>query len=90
MDTKELETLDRLHYRPIHVNEGLFGLPFPEVHNHILCLAHIEGEVAVLAPHCQVSDKFSVLFAGFQLMLVLFIVCSLCMLLRSGIVIMCA
>jgi hypothetical protein len=30
--------------------------PFPVVHDQILCLAHIEGEVVVLAVHCQVSD----------------------------------
>jgi hypothetical protein len=32
------------------------GPPFPVVHNHLLCLDHIEGEVIVLAPHGQVSD----------------------------------
>jgi hypothetical protein len=26
------------------------------VHNHLLCLDHVEGEVVVLAPHGQVSD----------------------------------
>ena len=31
-------------------------LPFPVVHSHLLCLAHVEGEIVVLAPHCQVSD----------------------------------
>jgi hypothetical protein len=30
--------------------------PFPVVHNHLLCLDHVEGEVVVLAPHSQVSD----------------------------------
>ena len=30
-------------------------LPFPVVHNHLLCLDHVEG-VVVLAPHGQVSD----------------------------------
>ena len=53
MDTKELEALDPLHF---DVNGGVFGPPFPVVHDQILCLAHIEGEVVVLAPHCQVSD----------------------------------
>ena len=35
---------------------GVFGPPFPVVLNHLLCLARVEGEVVVLAPHCQVSD----------------------------------
>ena len=56
MDTKELETLEPLHYSPVDVNGGLFGPPFPVVHNQLLCLAHIEGEVVVLEPHCQFSD----------------------------------
>ena len=51
MDTKELETLDPLHYSPVDVNGGLFGPPFPVVHDKLLCLAHNEGEVVVLAPH---------------------------------------
>ena len=29
---------------------------FPVVHNQLLCLADVEGEVVVLAPHCQTSD----------------------------------
>jgi hypothetical protein len=29
--------------------------PVPVVHNQLLCLADVEGEVVVLAPHCQVS-----------------------------------
>ena len=56
MDTKELETLDPLLYSPIDVNGGVFGPPFPVVHDQLLCLAHVEGEVVVLAPHGQVSD----------------------------------
>jgi hypothetical protein len=56
VDTKELETLNPLHYSPIDVNGGLFGLPFPVIHNQFLCLARIEGEVVVLAPHCHFSD----------------------------------
>ena len=28
----------------------------PIVHNHLLCLDHFEGEVVVLALHCQVFD----------------------------------
>ena len=56
MDTKELETLDLLPYSPVDVNGGLFGPPFPVVHDQLLCLAHVEGEVVVLSPHCQFSD----------------------------------
>ena len=56
MDTKELETLDPLHYTLIDVNVGLFCPPFPVVHDQFLYPAHIEGEVVVLAPHCQFSD----------------------------------
>ena len=33
-----------------------FGPPFPVVHDQLLYLAHIEGEVVVLAPHRQFSD----------------------------------
>ena len=32
------------------------ALPFPVVHEQLLGLADIEGEVVVLAPHCEVSD----------------------------------
>ena len=56
MDTKQLEILNLLHYSHIDVNGGLFGPPFPVVHDHLLFLAHIEGDVVVLATHCQVSD----------------------------------
>ena len=51
-----METLDPLHYSPVNINGGLFGPPFPVVHNQLHCLAHIEREVVVLAPHCQSSD----------------------------------
>ena len=56
MDTKELEALNLLHCSPIDENGGMLGPPFPVVHNHLLCLDHVEGEVAILAPHGQVSD----------------------------------
>ena len=56
MHIKELETLDPLHYSPVNVNECVFGPPFPVVHNQLLGLTHVEGEVVVLAPDCQVSD----------------------------------
>ena len=39
----ELETHDRLHYSPVNVIQGVFGPPFPVVHDHLLCLAHVEG-----------------------------------------------
>ena len=29
---------------------------FSVVHNHLLCLDHVEGEVVILASHGQVSD----------------------------------
>ena len=56
MDTNELEALNLLHYSPVDENGGLLGPPFPVVHNQLLCLDHVEGEVVVLAPHGQVSD----------------------------------
>uniref|UniRef100_A0A8C7F649 SWI/SNF related BAF chromatin remodeling complex subunit ATPase 2 n=1 Tax=Oncorhynchus kisutch TaxID=8019 RepID=A0A8C7F649_ONCKI len=60
VDTKELETLDPLYYSPVDVNGGLFGLPFSVVHDQLLCLAQTEGEIVVLAPHCQFSDLLPV------------------------------
>ena len=36
------------------------GPPFPVVHDQLLCLADVEGEVDVLAPHCQVSNLLPV------------------------------
>jgi hypothetical protein len=56
MDTKELESLNLLHYSPVDENGDVLSPPFPVVHNHLLCLDHVEGEVVVLAPHSQVSD----------------------------------
>ena len=44
-----------LHYSPVDDNGGVLSPPFSIVHNNILCLDHIEGEVVVLAPHGQVS-----------------------------------
>ena len=49
MDTKELEALNLLHYSPVDVNEGVLGPLFPVVLDQLLCLADVEGEVAVLA-----------------------------------------
>ena len=58
VDTKELEALDWLRYSPVDVKGPV--RPFPDVHDPLLCLAHIEGDVGVLAPHCQVSDLLPV------------------------------
>jgi hypothetical protein len=49
-------TLNLLHYNPVDENGGVLGPHFPVVHNHLLCLDLVEGEVVVLAPHGQVSD----------------------------------
>ena len=38
------------------MNGGVFGPPFTVVHDQLLCLAHVEGDVVILAPPCQVSD----------------------------------
>ena len=56
MDTKELKDLNLFHYSPVDENGGVLSPPFPIVHNHLICLDHVEGEVVVLASHCQVSD----------------------------------
>ena len=56
VDTKELEALNLLHYSPIDVNGAMLGRPFPVVHVQLLCIADVEGDVVVLAPHSQVSD----------------------------------
>ena len=34
----------------------VLGPPFPVIHNHLLCLDHVEGEVVMLAPHGQITD----------------------------------
>ena len=39
---------------------NFLGPSYPVVHNQFLCLAHVEGEVVVLAPHYQVSDLLPV------------------------------
>ena len=54
---------------PIDENGGVLSPPFPVVHNHLLCLDHVEGEVVVLAPHGQVSscrEEFSLIVVGDQ------------------------
>ena len=42
-------TLNLLHYSPVDENGGVFGPPFPVVHDQLFCLAHVEGEVVVLS-----------------------------------------
>ena len=57
-----------LHYSPVDEN-GVELNPFYVVHNHLLCLVHVEGEVVILAPHCQVSDLLPIgclIFVGDQ------------------------
>ena len=56
MNAKELDILNLLHYSPIDGNGGMLSPPFPVVHNHLLCLDHVEGEAVVLEPSGQVSD----------------------------------
>ena len=56
MYTDELEAINLFHHSPIDVDGGMLELSFPVVHDQPFCLAHIEGEVVVLPPHCQVSD----------------------------------
>ena len=51
VDTKELEALNLLHYSPDDENGGVLSPLFPVVHNYLLCLDHVDGEVVVLAPH---------------------------------------
>ena len=53
MYTKELEALNLL---PLQLDENVvvLGPLFAVVHNHLLCLDHVEGEVVFLAPHSQV------------------------------------
>ena len=60
MDTKELEALNLLHCSPFDETKGVLGPLFLVVHNHLLCLDHVEEEVVVLAPHSQVSDLLPV------------------------------
>ena len=46
-NTKELEALDPFHYSPVDVNGGVLAPPFPVVHDQLVCLAHVEGEVVI-------------------------------------------
>ena len=61
MDTKELQNLNLLHYSPFAVNRGVFDPPFSVVHDHLLCLAHVEGElndgVGVVLGHTVVGEQ---------------------------------
>ena len=56
VDTKELEALKLLHYSSVDENGDVLGAPFPVVHNHLLSLGYVEGQVVILAPPGQVSD----------------------------------
>ena len=60
MDAKELEALDTLHNSPIDVDGGVLFHLSHTVHDQLFGLNDVEGEVGVLAPHCQVSDLFRV------------------------------
>ena len=53
---RNLKPSTRSTTAPVDVNGAMFGPPIPVVHDQLICLAHIEGKVVVLAPHCQVSD----------------------------------
>uniref|UniRef100_A0A674E5Y6 Glycoprotein-N-acetylgalactosamine 3-beta-galactosyltransferase 1 n=1 Tax=Salmo trutta TaxID=8032 RepID=A0A674E5Y6_SALTR len=44
-----------LHYSPVYVDGCVLGPLFPVVHDQLLCLADVEGEVVVLAP--QYEDR---------------------------------
>ena len=55
MDTEELAAPDLLHYNPFDENGDVLRPLFPVVHDQLLCPADVEGEVVVLAQHCQVS-----------------------------------
>jgi hypothetical protein len=50
VDTKEFEAINPLNYSPVDVDGGVLCLSFPVVHDQLLCLADVEGEVVVLAP----------------------------------------
>ena len=45
-----------LHYSPVDANGDVLGVPFPVIHNHLLSLGYVEGQVVILAPPGQVSD----------------------------------
>ena len=49
MDTEELDALNPLQYSLVDVNWGVLGPLFPIVHDQLLCLADVEGEVVFLA-----------------------------------------
>ena len=68
-----------LHNMSIDVNRGMLGSPFPVVHDQLLCLANVEGDVFVLAPHWNlpigclivVSDQAYHVMLSANLMMVL-------------------
>ena len=53
---RKLKLLTRSTTDTLDVNRGLFVPPFHVVHNQLLSLAQVDGEIVVLAPHCQVSE----------------------------------
>ena len=69
MDTEELEALNLLHYNSVDVDVGVLAPPFPVVHDQLLCLADIEGEVVFLEPHFQVIRRTTVVLADLMMML---------------------
>ena len=56
VDTEVHDSHHPFHYSPVNVERGVLVSSFPVVHDQLLCLADVEGEVGVLAPYCQVSD----------------------------------
>ena len=60
VDIEELEALDLLLYSPVNVDGAVLGPPFPVVHDQIICLAHIEGDVVVQAPDYQFYDHLPI------------------------------
>jgi hypothetical protein len=62
--TKNLKLLTC--YSPVCGWGSCSALLCPVVHNQLLCLADIEGEVVVLAPHCQVSDLLPIIIFSDQ------------------------
>ena len=52
VDTEELDALDST---PINVEHARTSVFCSHHHHQLLCLADVDGEVAVLALHCQVS-----------------------------------
>jgi hypothetical protein len=41
VDTEELEAVDPLHYSPIDLDRGIFGPPFPVVHDKLTLMERL-------------------------------------------------